>query len=415
MGRVAIFSLPFYSHVKPTLPLVEELISRGEEVIYYSDDAFRSLMADYDVTFRSYGDMQGLFTDNDPGIYLNNPKRMLDYLVPGVISKSKAVLNAILPQVMADSPDYILRDCDAFWGRMLGELLDIPITCYTLTFAMNKELLKRDPEFLIRQVFKIREPEQAGAVSVSELDKYAESIAERHHVRGFGLIDAFSGNEQVNLVYTSKAFQPHAEAFDGRFVFIGPQFPGISPEHLHALQTTPRKQDSERKQPLIYISFGSIYTDKLEFYRTCLEAFGDSGARVVMSVGTKTDVALLGEVPSNIQVANFVPQLEILEEADVFISHAGYNSVCESLILDVPMVLLPQGADQFAIASRLEELDAGCYLHDINISAGQLKEITFRTMRNERMRTHARALGCSFKDRTGIVNGVDSLLAFVKR
>lgn len=30
MGKAMIFSLPFYSHVKPTLPLVTELLARGK-------------------------------------------------------------------------------------------------------------------------------------------------------------------------------------------------------------------------------------------------------------------------------------------------------------------------------------------------------------------------------------------------
>ncbi|WP_379127433.1 macrolide family glycosyltransferase [Paenibacillus sp. sgz500958] len=408
MGKVMIFSLPFFSHVKPTLPLVAELLARGEEVVYYSDEGYRELLQDYDVTFRSYGDMQGLFTDNDPGIYLSNPRMMLEYLVPGVIGKSKTVMNAVLPEVMADPPDYILRDCDAYWGKQIGELLDLPVACYILTFAINHRMLEKDPPFLIHNIFKIKAEHYNETVSVGELDKAAEEIAERHNIQGFSLIDAFSGNEELNLVYTSEAFQPHADTFDERFIFLGPLFPGESPV---SLRRNIRKKDGG--QPLIYISFGSIYTDRPEFYQKCIAAFKDSGAKVIMSVGRNMDLSIFGEPPENIEIRSFVPQLEILRDADVFISHAGYNSVCEAMVFGVPMVLLPQGADQFAIADRLEELGAGLYIRNEEITASQLKEITFETMNNEYIQLNARALGETFFGGGGAARGVDELIQYV--
>lgn len=409
MATVMIFSLPFYSHVKPTLPLVAELLARGETVIYYSDEAFRGLLDGYDVSFRSYGNMQGLFTDNDPGIYLSNPYKMLEYLVPGVIQKSKTVLNAILAEVMAESPDYIIRDCDAYWGRMAGEILEVPVACYILTFAINQTLLEKDPDFLLHQMFKIKENPFRETVSVSELNQAAVSLAKQQHIQDFSLIDAFSGNEELNLVYTSRAFQPHADAFDDRFVFMGPQFPGASPDML--CPELPRHQGEGL--PLIYISFGSIYTDRPEFYRTCIEAFRNSEANVMISVGKSIDPSSLGEIPEHITIRNFVPQMEILREADVFISHAGYNSVCEALLFGVPMVLLPQGADQFAIAARLEELGAGVFVRDMKISASRLKEITFDTMSNLEIKAVAEKLGRTFFESGGIAEGVDRLLNHV--
>ncbi len=415
MGKVAIFSLPFYSHVKPSLSLVTELIARGEEVIYYSDESLREELSGYDVIFRSYGDMQGLFTNNDPGIYLSDPKKMLEYLVPGVINKSKIVMNAILPQIMSDPPDYILRDCDAFWGKLIGELLDIPVACYMLTFAINEEMLKRDIHFTMQQVFKIRTSETEIPVSIEELTHIAGTIAmEKYHIPGFSLIDAFSGNESLNLVYASKAFQPHASVFDNQFVFMGPQFPDIEPSYFQFPYIPNPKMDSARQKPLIYISFGSIYTDRPEFYQKCMEAFGDSDVDVIMSVGKHMDINVLGKIPSNIKVFNFVDQIKILEEATIFISHAGYNSVCESLVFGVPMILFPQGADQFAIASRLEELEAGVYIRDMELSIEQLREVTLDAMHDEHMKQRAETLRQSFMDRTGIKDGIDALLAYVE-
>jgi UDP:flavonoid glycosyltransferase YjiC (YdhE family) len=40
MARALFLGLPLHGHTNPTLPLVRELVDRGEEIIYYSVDAF---------------------------------------------------------------------------------------------------------------------------------------------------------------------------------------------------------------------------------------------------------------------------------------------------------------------------------------------------------------------------------------
>ena len=51
--------------------------------------------------------------------------------------------------------------------------------------------------------------------------------------------------------------------------------------------------------------------------------------------------------PDNFLLLDFVPQLDVLQEfADVFISHAGMNSVMESMYFNVPMILKPAMGDQ---------------------------------------------------------------------
>ena len=42
MARAAFFCFPGSGHVNPTLPLVEELVRRGELVDYYCSGPFRS-------------------------------------------------------------------------------------------------------------------------------------------------------------------------------------------------------------------------------------------------------------------------------------------------------------------------------------------------------------------------------------
>ena len=41
MAKVIVFNVPASGHVNPSLPVVAELVRRGENVIYYLTEAYR--------------------------------------------------------------------------------------------------------------------------------------------------------------------------------------------------------------------------------------------------------------------------------------------------------------------------------------------------------------------------------------
>ena len=67
----------------------------------------------------------------------------------------------------------------------------------------------------------------------------------------------------------------------------------------------------------------------------------------------------LGRIPDNIYALSFVPQIEVLKHADVFLTHCGMNSINEALCEGVPMVAMPFLNDQITNARRITELGLG--------------------------------------------------------
>lgn len=108
---------------------------------------------------------------------------------------------------------------------------------------------------------------------------------------------------------------------------------------------------------MLLVSLGSAFTRRPEFYRQCLAAYGDlPGWHVVLQIGKYTDPSELGDIPANVEVHSWVPQLAILEQADAFVTHAGMGGSSEGLFTGTPMIAVPQAADQFMNADRLVEL-----------------------------------------------------------
>ena len=80
---------------------------------------------------------------------------------------------------------------------------------------------------------------------------------------------------------------------------------------------------------------------------------------MVAAVGRDQDAGRFGSVPRNVRIQPWVPQVELLRHASVFVTHGGFNSTKEALSQGVPLVVLPLGADQFHTAERVEALGLG--------------------------------------------------------
>ena len=159
----------------------------------------------------------------------------------------------------------------------------------------------------------------------------------------------------LNIVFTTKEFQKDSNSFNGKYHFVGPLI-GIRVSDL----IIPFDQMGKT---IIYVSLGTLQNQNLAFYRKCMEAFKNkSGVSVVMSVGKNTDIAKLGNIPSNFYIYPFVPQLEVLQKSTLFITHGGMNSVNEGLFYGNALMVIPLDMDQFAVANRVAEMRIGVIL-----------------------------------------------------
>ncbi|MGL5173226.1 MAG: nucleotide disphospho-sugar-binding domain-containing protein, partial [Olsenella sp.] len=141
----------------------------------------------------------------------------------------------------------------------------------------------------------------------------------------------------------------------------------VGPSLFPSSQAHQEKTRAEKERPLVYISLGTVINDRPDFYEHCIEALKDTGADVIISCGKYLDADKLGDLPDTIRVAPSVNQLEVLSQADVFITHCGMNSVSESLFSAVPMVLYPQTNEQHAVARRTVEVGAGLLLKEDSV------------------------------------------------
>jgi UDP:flavonoid glycosyltransferase YjiC (YdhE family) len=78
MGKVLFFNFPGEGHVNPTIALVEELVKKGEDVVYYCVEEYKNKIEKTGALFRPYEN----FTRNiDPMKRLTEKIDPLDMLL----------------------------------------------------------------------------------------------------------------------------------------------------------------------------------------------------------------------------------------------------------------------------------------------------------------------------------------------
>jgi hypothetical protein len=129
--------------------------------------------------------------------------------------------------------------------------------------------------------------------------------------------------------------------------------------------TFPGLEGIDPGRPLVFVSFGTIFYRRPDLLRTVIMGAVATGAQVIASVG---DLAGELALPADVLTAPYVPQREVLERADVFITHGGYNSVAESIRAATPMLVIPLAVDQPIQAYFVESAGFGSALDPVDVT-----------------------------------------------
>ena len=122
---------------------------------------------------------------------------------------------------------------------------------------------------------------------------------------------------------------------------------------------TPSGRRLAAEQPVAYFTLGTVKNANTADFTTGLKALAAYDGVVVATTGRRLDPDELGAVPANALVEEFVPQADLLERADLLVSHSGSGTMLGGLVHGVPQVALPRGTDQPENAALLVRAGAG--------------------------------------------------------
>jgi MGT family glycosyltransferase len=403
MSKTIFFNIPAQGHINPALPVITELIQRGETVIAVNTEDTRAAHESTGARFVPYpfiANLDSLMAQAGGG---NLPRNALMLTQIG-----EQILPFALDLLREERPDYVIFDSLCAWAKHAASILNIPSISLSATFLVS-------PAAMLPFITPSMAVEAVGQMIPVMPDYFrtARRVRGAYGVRLGGLMAAISSLGDLKLVFTSADFQPGASGFDASHRFVGPS---LSPR----ANGTDFPFEQLKRRPVTYISLGTINNDNPDFYRQCFAAFADYPGQFVLSAGKKTDISALGAIPDNFTVRNFVPQLEVLQRSDLFITHGGMNSVQEGLWYGVPLIAIPQQMEQAIVARQVEKSGAGLALGTKppfgKVSIDELRAAVDKVL-GDRDPYHRAALclGDSFRRAGGYTRAVDEILAFAKQ
>lgn len=319
--RILFCTLPPYGHVLPLVPLAQAFVADG-----------------HDVTIATGGPLLGRLPVPTVEAY---PARTLD--------DAEAIVKQRHPE-LADVPP------QEKWRFGLELFADVEYE--TLRGGVEPLITSRRPDLVVYDVYSVG----AGAAALAH-DVPAVAFGVSPWSFFFELLHrTVKERNEIDWPHTVLAdayldiFPPSTWAMDS----VTPDPPdrcalrpvAWSPPDARV----PAWLTGERERPRVYVTLGTVVFGATHAIDAALGVLGARDVDVIVAVGPEGDPAALHSRNEHIRVERFVDQARVIPLVDAVVHHGGSGTALAALAAGLPMVVMPQGADQFQNAEVLQAL-----------------------------------------------------------
>lgn len=399
MPKALFFNVPAHGHVNPSLPLVAELTRRGHTIIYYLTEGFRAKVEAVGAEFRLYARIHDDYFDGE-GLDGSRPM----YAARHLIRTTAEILPELIESARAEKPDCIMFDGMCPWGQLLPRIVGVPSVASlslppvgSMRALMNWHTIRSLVPMMVKDF---------GAAQ--EASRIAGEIAKRYGVPSLGLMGIINGLGDLSISYLSSYFQAYADSVSPTVRFVGRVMEDTPPD-------TSFPFDLARGRRIVYISLGSLINENVDFFKACIEAFTGADEYVIMSTGRGISPQAFGTPPENIAIYEWVPQIDILKRAALFITHGGLGSVSDGLYFGLPLLLVPQQDEQTFTAMRVVELGAGLMLRKTQVTAQTIRDLSKRLLSDPKYKQESARIGETMRGAGGVARAADEIETLLSR
>ncbi|WP_222538108.1 glycosyltransferase [Pedobacter polysacchareus] len=393
MSKFLFVVPPFFGHISPTLSIGASLIAKGHEVKWLG---ITPLAASHVPEGGAYiypesdlleyqEELQKILKRQDDGPACSGPEVMKLALEETYVPIARIMMKGLGNFVDAWQPDVIVNDCITFAGALCAHIKGIPsVTTTPVPPDVMGDTANSAP--------KIFEWQQ----------NLVKGLQEEFGVYGKDIV---IHSRKLNLVFTSQEFaglqdpMPHMK-------FVGPVKGRPNPvafdwERLEKATT-----------PKVFVSLGTLLVDiRTAFFQKLIDAFADAPLTIVAA----TNPDIFEKWPDNFIVSGFVPQAELMPKMDVVICHGGFNTVNDTFINGLPMLITPIAYDHFHTAKLIENAGCGLKIRYKRLRIEDLKQAIFELLENPQYRNAALRIKDTFIAAGGNDKAVELLEEFAEQ
>jgi UDP:flavonoid glycosyltransferase YjiC (YdhE family) len=342
-----------HGHFHPMIPLARALEGAGHRVVFATDPDFCAYVRRVGFAAHPAGldqlEAQARFVAKTPGWTQTAPEDRMPLQFPGLFGGVRAPrMLEDLEGVMAEvRPDLVIHDTAELAGAIAAEVAGVPH---------------------VEHSFGILRPAIVREVAA----EIVAPLAARRGVPNPGV--GGSGGELYLDICPRGIQRPEIEDMAN----VQPLQPVGFDESGDA--TLPRWVGDLPARPTVYVTMGTVFNSATAVFASILDGLRAEPINVIVTVGESGDPMLLGPQEANVHVERYIPQSLILPHSDLVISHAGSGATIGALAAGVPMLALPQGADQFLNAEAITRLGAGLRLLPHELTPSAVRDATRRLL-----------------------------------
>ncbi len=338
--RVLITSVSAYGHLQPLIPLAKALVEAHHEVAIATGPDLIPRAEAAGLTAFDAGMSIGaaferlvvLFPDQSYNRLA--PSEILGWYLPHLFGEvlAPAMLGDLEPVVQSWKPDVMVHETWEFAGPIAAASAGIPSICQTLGLRIDDTIL----------------------------DSVAAAVAPLWEQRGLKP-DQTAGLYRSLCLDTTPPSLQHYESTQSRDV-IHAMRPIAEPPVLG--EALPQWIEQRRDVPLVYMTLGtnSSTNSDASMFRSVIDGLEGLDVDVLIAIGFGKDPAMIGPLAGNVYVENYVPQSLLLPYCSAVICHGGPGTILHSLAQGLPLLILPQGSDQYVMGDSVLAAGVGLRL-----------------------------------------------------
>ncbi|MGH9280753.1 MAG: glycosyltransferase [Acidimicrobiales bacterium] len=362
--RILFTTTPGWGHIHPMVPLARAFLDRGDEVLWATAqhacarlerEGFRAVPAGLEAV-----DMPEFFS-RFPEIQQLPPPQQPDVMFPRLFGAVRAgpMLDDLLPVARDWRPSLVVHDAAELAGPIAAAAVGVPNASHAFGALLPPVRLITAGEMVapLWEAQALTPPPYAGSYEHLYLDIYPGSLQDWDTAH----------------VPVRQPLRPVT-------------FAGAGDEDLPPLVT------DAGADPLVYVTFGTVFNQDVGLVTTVVEALRDLPVRVVVTLGPTGDPSRLGPQPDHVHVARYIPQTELLAHCAAVVSHAGSGTFLAALSRGLPQLCLPQAADQFLNAAAGTRSGAGITLMPGTVTVEAVRRAVAQLLADGEVRAAAEGL-----------------------
>ncbi len=332
--RILFSSTPAHGHLLPLLPLARAFRDRGDDVAVLTAGAFAPLLdaegisllpagPTADVLFAESARRTGVDAAADP-----RPEAVADFFAG---TRVDLTADDALAAAREFGPDLIVAEALDFVGPLVAAALDVPVA--TMAFGP--------------------------AIPAEFTDGMTAVVGSRYADRGLAPVPA-----RWHLDPCPDLLQPPGWQAPAHRVPVRPE-PHRGPSTGSGTGTEAGSgagpddaAGTPGDRPKVLVTFGTHFSDPATL-TPILDELRTVGVDLVVTLGLTASAADYGSADGDITFAAFTPLADLLHDVDLVVTHGGAGTTLGVLSRGLPLVVVPQGADQFLQAAVVSASGTG--------------------------------------------------------